>query len=218
MADWSTIASLGTAAGTLVLAAATFSSVRASQRSSRIAEQALSLNLRPLLHASRATDPAQKVRFAEGRYVKVDGGRAAVERDGDAFYLVIPLRNVGSGVGVLHGWRLGHLDGFSATGSLDMERPALESFRSHTRDLYIPRGDIGFWQGAIRRPDDPFRPEIEAAVDNSHPLFVDLLYGDEVGGQRTISRFVLDHRDGWDSMWLPEVVRHWFIDTHGPRE
>jgi hypothetical protein len=39
MADWPTIASLATAGGTLVLAVATFSSVRAGQRSTGIAER-----------------------------------------------------------------------------------------------------------------------------------------------------------------------------------
>ena len=54
LTDWVTIASLATAAGTLVLAVATFSSVRSSSRSARIAEQALLADQRPLLmpHAS----------------------------------------------------------------------------------------------------------------------------------------------------------------------
>ena len=58
MADWPTIASLATAGGTLVLAVATFSSVRSGQRSTRIAERstqiaerALLIGLRPVLVA-----------------------------------------------------------------------------------------------------------------------------------------------------------------------
>ena len=39
MADWVTISSLATAGGTLVLAVATFSSVRSANRSARVAEQ-----------------------------------------------------------------------------------------------------------------------------------------------------------------------------------
>ena len=116
MTDWSTIASMSTAVGTLVLAVATFSSVRSSQRAARIAEQALHLNLRPLLHPSRYTDPAEKVRFGDGRFVKVDGGAAAFEREGDSIYLVIPLRNVGSGMAVLHGWRLERSPAFDPAG------------------------------------------------------------------------------------------------------
>jgi hypothetical protein len=49
MADWPTIASLATAGGTLVLALATFSSVRSGQRSTQIAERALLIGLRPVL-------------------------------------------------------------------------------------------------------------------------------------------------------------------------
>jgi len=37
MTDWSTIASFATAGGTLVLAGATFSAIRSSNRSARIA-------------------------------------------------------------------------------------------------------------------------------------------------------------------------------------
>src|SRR5580704_1938042 len=113
MAEWSTIASLGTAGGTLVLAVATFSSVRAGQRSARIAERStaiaergLLLGLRPVLAPARVTDPPEMVRFGEGRMVSVEGGMAAVEREGESYYFVIPLRNVGNGLGVLQAWRL----------------------------------------------------------------------------------------------------------------
>ena len=41
MADWVTISSLATAGGTLVLAVATLSSVRAANRSARVAERSL---------------------------------------------------------------------------------------------------------------------------------------------------------------------------------
>jgi hypothetical protein len=62
MADWPTIASLATADGTLVLAVATFSSVRGGQGSTRIAERstgiaerALLVGMRPVLVPSRGT-------------------------------------------------------------------------------------------------------------------------------------------------------------------
>src|SRR2546430_17571448 len=106
MADWPTIASLATAGGTLVLAGATFSSIRFGQRSTRIAERALLLGLRPVLAPARVTDPPEVVRFGEGRMVTVEGGMAAVEREGQNYYLVIPLRNVGSGLAVLQAWRV----------------------------------------------------------------------------------------------------------------
>lgn len=218
MADWSTIASLSTAAGTLVLAVATFSSVRSSQRSARIAEQALALNLRPVLHPSRFTDPDEKVRFGDGRFVKVGGGRAALEHDGQSIYLVIPLRNVGSGMAVLHGWRLERVgEAFDPTHQRPMERPDPREFRALSRDIYVPAGDLGFWQGAIRLSDDPFRADAERALQERDPVSVDVLYGDEIGGQRTISRFVLSPHDETDH-WVPGVVRHWYLDARGPRE
>src|SRR5438132_10438433 len=47
--SWPTAASLATAAGTLVLALATFASVRSSNRSARIAELALQAQRRPVV-------------------------------------------------------------------------------------------------------------------------------------------------------------------------
>src|ERR1039457_6034019 len=51
MADWVTISSLATAGGTLVLAVATFSSVRSANRSARVAERSL------LVGATAGPDP-----------------------------------------------------------------------------------------------------------------------------------------------------------------
>jgi hypothetical protein len=105
MADWVTISSLATAGGTLVLAVATFSSVRSANRSARVAEQSLLVGLRPVLIPSREEDPAERIRFGDGMFVTVPGHGAAVrERDG-VIYLAIALRNGGSGLAVLHGWR-----------------------------------------------------------------------------------------------------------------
>ena len=49
MTDW---AAWGTAAGTLVLAGATFAAVRSGSRSARIAERTLLVGMRPLLVTS----------------------------------------------------------------------------------------------------------------------------------------------------------------------
>jgi hypothetical protein len=217
MADLPTVASLATAGGTLVLAVATFSSVRYGQRSARIAERstaiaerALLLGLRPVLAPSRVTDPPEMVRFGEGRMVSVEGGMAAVERDGDSYYFVIPLRNVGNGLAVLQAWRF------------EARRPQIDTphadpaeHRRQTRDLYVPAGDTGFWQGAIRDPEDPFREGLREAVMAGETLTVDLLYGDHEGGQTTISRFILTRES--DGHWRPGVVRHWPLEAVDPR-
>ncbi len=217
MAEWSTIASLATAGGTLVLAVATFSSVRFGQRSTRLAERstelaerALLLGLRPVLAPARATDPPETVRFGDGRMVSVEGGMAAVERDDERYYFVVPLRNVGNGLAVLQAWRFS-----TRQPTIDTAHAEPAEHRAQTRDLYVPAGDTGFWQGAIREPDDPFRDGLDEAFLVGAILTVDLLYGDHEGGQLTISRFILTRED--DGQWRPGVVRHWALEGTDPR-
>ena len=53
-----TISALATATGTLILAAATFASVRSANRAARVAEQAFLMGQRPLVMQSRLDDPA----------------------------------------------------------------------------------------------------------------------------------------------------------------
>ncbi len=201
-----------------MLAVATFSSVRFGQASARIAERstaiaerALLLGLRPVLAPARVTDPPETVRFGEGRMVSVQGGMAAVERDGENYYFVIPLRNVGSGLAVIHAWRL-----MASRPQIDTPHVEPVEHRPQTRDLYVPAGDTGFWQGAIRDRDDPFRAGLREAFLAGEILTVDLLYGDHEGGQMTISRFILGREE--DGHWRPGVVRHWMLEGTGPRE
>ena len=77
MADWQTISSLATAGGTLVLALATFSAVRSSNRSARVAEQTMLTNMRPLLVPSLFGDPVQKVLWNDQHTAHIDGGRGS---------------------------------------------------------------------------------------------------------------------------------------------
>jgi hypothetical protein len=209
--DWPTISSLVTGGGTLVLAVATFAAVRSANRSARIAETALQEQRRPLFAQSRLEDPVQKLMFVDEHWVSAAGGRAAVEHVDGSVYLAISLRNVGSGIGVCQGWTV--RTGFST--SQAMPTPAaLEEFRVQTRDLYIPAGDIGMWQGALRNPDDPARAAAAEAIDTRLPITIELLYSDQVGLQRTITRFGLFPTA--DS-WLASVTRHWYLDWDGPR-
>ncbi|MDX6411182.1 MAG: hypothetical protein QOE91_698, partial [Gaiellaceae bacterium] len=69
MADWVTISALATAGGTLVLAGATFASVRSANRAARVAELSLLAGLRPLLLPSRMQDEPQKIGFADDHFV-----------------------------------------------------------------------------------------------------------------------------------------------------
>jgi hypothetical protein len=209
--DWPTISTLVTGAGTLVLAIATFASVRSSNRSARIAEAALQEQRRPVLAPSRLEDPVQKLMFVEGHWVSAAGGRAAVEHVDGRVYLAISLRNVGSGIGVCQGWVV--TAGLGSSRNMPTHAPE-DEFHLQTRDLYIPAGDIGMWQGALRNPDDPVRAAVATAIDAREPLSVELLYTDQVGLQRTITRFGLI--PAADS-WLTSVTRHWYLDWDGPR-
>ncbi|HWG13732.1 MAG TPA: hypothetical protein VG268_10720, partial [Streptosporangiaceae bacterium] len=79
---WATIADLGTALGTLILAVATFSAVRSGNRTARAADQSLLTSLRPLLMPSRLSDDALKVNFGDNKWVLVPGGSAVAETGG----------------------------------------------------------------------------------------------------------------------------------------
>jgi hypothetical protein len=210
-ADWETISSLATGAGTLVLATATFAAVRSSNRAARVAEAALQEQRRPMLAPSRLEDPVQKLMFFDGRWVSAAGSHAAVEHVDGNVYLAISLRNVGSGIGVCQGWFV--MPGMSVTRTRPTHAP-LEDFHLQSRDLYVPAGDIGMWQGALRHPDDPVRVAVAAAIDAGEPLTVELLYSDQVGLQRTITRFgLVPARDSW----FVNMSRHWYLDWAGPR-
>jgi hypothetical protein len=217
MMSWTEVSSLATGAGTLVLAVATFASVRSANRAARIAEQALLVNQRPLLAPSRMDDTKQKIFFQEGRYMVLEGGRGGAEFENGVVYLGISLRNAGPGIAVLHGWR------FLAGVQINPPRPELESFRHQGRDILIAPGDIGFWQGAFRDSDDAQYDEAVAAIknDDDEVVFnIDLLYGDNDGGQRVISRMLLrgyKRDEQAERLWIASVVRHWNVDRPDPR-
>jgi len=211
MADWVTISAIASAGGTLVLAAATFSSVKSANRAARVAEQSLLVGLRPLLLPSKLDDPPQKVNFLDDKYLVVPGGQGAADVGPDAVYLAIALRNVGSGIAVLHGW---HFFPERQLGG-DMQPTPLDDFTRLTRDLYVPTGDVGFWQGSFRDPTTPEFGAAAAAISARQPVMVDILYGDYEGGQRMVSRFGMMPRD--DGGWIVAAGRHWNVDRDDPR-
>ncbi|HSO98741.1 MAG TPA: hypothetical protein VLP43_07300 [Solirubrobacteraceae bacterium] len=209
--DWVTISSLATAGGTLVLAIATFSSVRSANRSARVAEQSLLVGLRPVLVPSKEDDPMQRVGFGDGRRVDVHGHGGTIQIDDGAVYMAIALRNGGQGLAVIHGW---HAHVPPPEGNAVAPDP--EDFRRQQIDLYIPAGDTGYWQGAIRDPGDPQLEPVRRAVREGTRVLVDLLYGDHEGGQRTMARFSLvDDDDPAGRRAL--VLRYWNLDRADPR-
>ena len=213
MADITTIAELGTAGGTLILALATFGSVRSANRAARVAERSLELGLRPLLVQSRPEDPPEPAMFGSGLLLMPGNGLASIERHGDDLLMAIPLRNVGAGMGILHGWCI--VGGWLR--QRQESHPELDEFRDQRRDLYIPPSDTGFWQAGIREADDPYRAPVEAAMNGDEEGFsVFLLYGDHEGGQRTISRFGLRPHEE-EGRWFCSVSRHWNLEGPDPR-
>jgi hypothetical protein len=209
-AGWATIASLATAAGTLVLALATFAAVRSANQAARTAEHSLLAALRPLFVPSRMQDDPQKVLFADGKWLRVPGGCAAAEAENGVIYLTASLRNVGSGIGIIHGWR------YYPDWDPARPCPGLNEFHPQARDLYLPPGDVGFWQAAFRDQDDPQYGEACKAVTSKGQMTVDLLYGDHEGGQRVVTRFGMMPRD--DEGWLLTAGRYWNVDRPDPRD
>jgi hypothetical protein len=210
--DWATIASLATAGGTLALAVSTFASVRSANRAAQAAERSFLVGLQPLLVPSRLHDPEQKVSWIDHQHVLLSGGTgfADVEGENDTVYLAMSVRNAGNGIAVMRAWQV------YPEQLITQERPDLDGFRRHTRDLYVAPADVGFWEAAFRDPEDPRRSRVMQAVKSRQPITVDVLYGDYEGGQRLISRFLMQAR-GDTGPWIVSVSRHWNLDRPDPR-
>ncbi len=212
MTDWATVSSLATAGGTLILAIATFVSVRSANRSARIAERALQVGMRPLLSASRLTDPDIKMGWVDDHRAKVGGGRASIEVADDRIYLAMSLRNVGSGVAVMQSW---NVDTRPRIEDADFAQP--DVFRRQGRDLYISTGDVGFWQAAIRDPNDPMYADLRSTIEMRRRFLIDVLYTNDEGDQRAITRFVVAPSGDGGTQWFCSVGRHAYLDRPNPR-
>ena len=185
MTDWANAASLATAGGTLVLAVATFASIRSANRSARMAERAariaersLLAGQRPLLVNSRIGDPEQKIQFAEGNVLHVPGSGADAQLGDNVIYLAASVRNVGTGLAMLHGWHV------LLERPNERAHPPLEDFTDQIRDIYIAPGDNGVWQGALRDPDAEIFKAVRAAIKRLRPS----LRLSALTGSRTASR------------------------------
>lgn len=200
------IASLTTAAGTLVLAVATYGATSSANRASRIAERSLLAALRPVLMNAQLGDPRQKVGFSDQHWTHFEGPGAVMEQGDNVIYLAFGLRNFGSGIGILQAWHpipervLGGPHG------------PLGHFRPQSRSLYIPSGGIGFWQGALRDPSEPVYTQFAEAIKNRTAVTIELLYSDMNGGQLTVTRLAV--MPGQQDYWLASVAQHWPVDDH----
>lgn len=208
--DWVTISSLATAGGTLVLGVATFASVRSANRAARVAEISVMAGLRPLLMHSRLDDPTLKVGFQDGKWFHVAGGQGAAEATDEAVYLVMSIRNVGSGLAVLHGWWFAEA---ALTGIT--EAPPLDEMHRLTRDIFVPPNDVGFWQGSFRDPASDEYATARRVIEARQAFGIAVMYGDVEGGQRAITRFGVFPRT--DDGWLVTAGRVWNVDRSDPR-
>jgi hypothetical protein len=211
--DWATIASFATAVGTLVLAIATFASIRSANRSARVAEEAFRVGLRPVLVTSRLDDPVQKIRWMDDHWARLDGAQGIVQLTDGNIYLAISLRNAGSGLAVAVGWAI-----MPYVALADVPHLQPDQFRRQTRDLYIAPNDIGFWQAAMRDSSEPDYEALRKDIEELEPFTVELLYGDHEGGQRTITRFgMIPYQTDETVLWYPNVALHWNLDRPDPR-
>ena len=214
MADWVTISSLATAGGTLVLAVATFSSVRSANRAARTAERSLMVGLRPVLIPSREDEPVEHVRFGDDHRFKIPGHGGVIEVHDGRVYMGLGLRNAGSGLAVLHGWYAQPY----VRGMGQQIPPDPADFHRQQLDLYIPAGGDGFWQGAIRDETDKQHGPLCAAADKGQRIVIDLIYGDHEGGQRAMVRFSLVVADVDGEGRFANVLRYWNLDFDDPRD
>ena len=142
-----------------------------------------------MLFNARPQDPPQKVGYVDDHWLVLRDGLAAAQESTENLYVALPLRNVAAGLAVLHGWHL-----WPQRAGIEDQPPAPEDFRRLPRDLYVPAGDISFWQAALRDRDDPLYEPVREAIAARTPMSIDILYGDHEGGQRTITRFYITPR------------------------
>jgi hypothetical protein len=154
------------------------------------------------------TDPVQKALWADRYIAKVEGGRAVADHVEDNIYLAIGVRNVGTGIALLHGWTIWP----------DVYRGdpvAPDDFRRLSIDSYVAANAAGVWESALRDPNEAAFIGMVERIREREPFTVDLLYGDQEGGQRTISRFMV--LPAGDDGWFAQAPRHWNIDNPAPR-
>lgn len=127
-------------------------------------------NQRPVLVNSRFQDPQQKVEFLEGNIQVVDGGSAAFDIGQDAICMSASLRNVGTGLAVLHAWLV------DVGRQTERIHPPVSDYTEQIRDIYIAPGDVGFWLGALRDPQAGIFHAMSEAIKNHEMLTLYLLY------------------------------------------
>jgi hypothetical protein len=92
----------------------------------------------------------------------------------------------------------------------EIDRPEPGDMTQQMRDLSVPGGDTGYWQGALRDPADELFTSTRRAIEERSPITIELYYTDLVGSHPTISRFRLTSHDD-DDKWFCAVSHHWTL-------
>jgi hypothetical protein len=167
-----------------------------------------------VLMNSRLDDPPLKVGFMDGHWIKLGGGEASADATDEAIYLAASLRNVGTGIAVMQGWRM-----FPGERVTDLADEDEVPYHRLTRDIYIAPGDIGFFQGALRDPEAEEFTAARKGIEARDMLTIQLLYTDHQGGQRVVTQlnfYAREHEDG-NTSWFVSTSRHWNLDRENPR-
>jgi hypothetical protein len=122
----------------------------------------------------------------------------------------LSLWNPAAGIAVLEGWRTKRSDDPGHG-----ERPPLDTFRRLPRDIYLPAGDIYFWQvrsviamtSTARCWSKRSRPGSESSWTFSMAI--------STAAKRVISRFGLAPRA--DATYLVSRLRQWNLERPDPR-
>ena len=103
---------------------------------------------------------------------------------------------------------------FVETGlSVSLDLPDVSTFVAQVRSLYVPAGDVGYWQGAIREGNtdrgdaDALRDAIEAA----ERLTLYLRDSDQDGGHDMVTRSSLLPGENGD--WIFGNARHRSVEV-----
>ena len=94
----------------------------------------------------------------DGRVFKTGHGTVLFYHESNVIYMALPLRNAGTGIAYLYGYRLEaeparHVE----SGTLDVARhrrgdvapDPSEASRCNSANLYVAPGENGFWQAAL---------------------------------------------------------------------
>ena len=215
MTDWTTTgAELATAVGTLVLGAATFASVRSANRAARTAERSLLEGLRPLVVASRLQDPPEKVGFVDQHWVRVEGGHGLIEvTETSSTSLSRCATSAAAWQCSTGGLPLG-----ATSVNLGPDHSPVEDFRRlDPRFVHPARRPRLLARRGSRSVGSAVRGAKAGREGGGAGHAIELLYGDQEGGQRAISRFSLSPHDvDGKQVWLAVVSRHWHLDRRAP--